>query len=118
MAESKIIKQKNEWKTVWTNPNPTQPFESGQTISVDLSPYTEILVALKATLQGTAIYYNIIPVPSSPTIISCVSETIWIRYAFECTTDSINFGTGAIANTYGTRTDTTSGAIPVAVLAR
>lgn len=118
MAEQTILKSKSEWTTVWTNPDPSQAFANDQTVSIDLTPYSELCFVLKSTITGAARYYEILPIPAPSAIINCISERIWLRYAVECTTSGINFGYGAVVNNYGARTDSTSNAIPIMVLAR
>ena len=118
MAEQKILKSKSEWTTIWTNPNPSQNFAKDQTINVDLSVYSEVCFILKSTLSGSAKYYYTVPVGAENTIITAIAEKIWERYSVAVKQSYINFGTGSFINTYGSRTEDTSVAIPLEVWAK
>ena len=47
MAEQTILKSKNEWETIWENPNLSATFAAGSITVPDVSRFKEIKVKLK-----------------------------------------------------------------------
>lgn len=92
MAESKIFKSSNEWKTLWTNANTSTSFNS-QTVSLDLSTVNEVKVVFRAN-TGSSYYYTSFPEPDVLTMFSVTiyaSGIIERHRVYEQTTNGIAF---------------------------
>lgn len=118
MAQQILENNHGNWEAIWENPNPNQAFANNQTVSIDLSLYSDICFELKATVDGAAKYYVVIPAIETITILSCIGNIIFERYNVQINTTSINLGVGSALNTYGNRDDNTSNAIPLRIFAR
>ena len=122
MAESKIVKPKNNWVEIWTNPNPSSTFANNQVVNVDLTNCTELCFELRVVTGSTTKYYSSLPVTSGEvnTIVSVFGLTAFQRVGVIINTDTntIDLGVGALIQPYGTRVESTEYAVPLRILAR
>lgn len=107
-----------DWVLLWQNASPTSPFGT-QTISVDLSDYSELKLIIRASTTNAGENIGFADVPATGFQVFWLASGIFNARAFSgITASGVSFNTGRKYTTYGNPVEDNAIGVPLRIYGR